>query len=162
MDTLPSTNSNMMFSANFPTQIENILDIVVSQIEHKFLSNHECQQNIFPCLLALNVYANEKRRELHLLQLFASVKLPNLIIGEALKQQHDSLHRKNIMFIVSYRLKGLYVEMPKMTKCPSMTNCPKSKCPNNIQPKNDKMPRVIKRPKDIMPMMTICPNSHFA
>ena len=27
---------------------------------------------------------------------------------------------------------GLYVEMPKMTKCPNMTNCPKSKCPNNI------------------------------
>ena len=43
-----------------------------------------------------------------------------------------------------------------------MTNCPKSKCPNNIQPKYDKMPRVIKRPKDIMPMMTICPKSHFA
>ena len=75
---------------------------------------------------------------------------------------HESSFELLLRIFFSNAPKRLYVEMPKMTKCPSMTNCPKSKCPNNIQPKYDKMPRVIKRPKDIMPMMTICPKSHFA
>ena len=52
--------------------------------------------------------------------------------------------------------------MPKVTKCPSTTKCPKSKCPNDILSKYDKMPKVTKCPKDIMPKMTKCPKCHFA
>ena len=55
-----------------------------------------------------------------------------------------------------------YDNMPKVTKCPSMTKCPKSICPNDILPNHDKMPKLIKCPKDILPKMTICPKSHFA
>ena len=48
--------------------------------------------------------------------------------------------------------------MPKVTKCPSMTKCPKSKCPNDILPKCDKMPKSHYAQDNKMPKMSLCPN----
>ena len=51
--------------------------------------------------------------------------------------------------------------MPKVTKCPSMTNCPQTKCPKVILSKYDIMPKGIKCPKDIIPKGTKCPKKKF-